>query len=218
MNELIFLGHILVVVGFVLGALRLGAGALTALIALQGVLANVFVVKQMTLFGFSVTCSDVFAIGGILSLNLLQEYFGKERAKKAIKISLWSLFFFALMAQIHLLYVPASQDTTQGAFLSIFSSSLRIIFASIATFFVVQQFDIRLFPLLKGSLPLRIGLSLFFSQLLDTVLFSLLGLYGLVASVFDIIVVSFLLKCLIILISAPFSAFSKRFVKNELSI
>lgn len=218
MNELIFLGHTLIVVGFALGALRLGAMALTALIALFGVLANLFVVKQMTLFGFSVTCSDVFAIGGILSLNLLQEYFGKESAQKAIKISLWALLFFALMAQIHLLYTPASHDMTHGAFLAIFSSSLRIIAASIATFFLVQQFDVRLFPLLKGSLPIRVGLSLLISQFLDTALFSFLGLYGLVVSIFDIIALSFLIKCLVIFISAPFTAFSKRFVKNALPL
>lgn len=218
MNELIFFCHILAVIGFSLAALRLGKGALTAFIALQGVLANLFVVKQMTLFGFSVTCSDVFAIGGILSLNLLQEYFGKESAKRAVRISLISLLFFALMTQIHLLYEPTSFDTTHAAFAEIFSSSLRIVLASLATFFLVQQFDVRFFSVLKGKLPIRIAISLFSSQLLDTVLFSLLGLYGLVESVVDIIFVSFFMKGLIILVSSPFTAFSKRFIKYEFSV
>lgn len=215
MNELIFLCHIFVVIGFSLGALRLGQGALIAFIALQGVLANLFVVKQMDLFGFSVTCSDVFAIGGILSLNLLQEYFGREKAKMAVKISFGALLFFALMTQIHLAYIPNGFDTTQGSFLTLFSSSLRIVFASLGTFLLVQQFDVRFFSLLKGKLPYRIAISLFLSQLIDTVLFSFLGLYGLVESVFEIILVSFLIKCIIILTSSPFTAFSKRFVKRE---
>ena len=59
-------------------------------------------IKQIDLFGFSVTCSDVFAIGGILSLNLLQEYFGKEAASRAVKVSLLALLFFAVMSQVHL--------------------------------------------------------------------------------------------------------------------
>lgn len=218
MNELVFIGHIWIVIGFALLSLRLGSAGLTAFIALQGVLANLFVVKQMNLFGFSVTCSDVFAIGGILSLNLLQEYFGKEAAKRAVKISLGALLFFAAMSQIHLLYQPTDLDTTHDSFANIFSSSLRIVAASLSTFFIVQQFDVRFFSILKGKLPVRIAISLFTSQLLDTVLFSLLGLYGLVESLFDIILMSFIIKCMIILASSPFTAFSRRFVKNELSV
>jgi uncharacterized integral membrane protein (TIGR00697 family) len=217
-NELVFLSHILIVIGFVLLALRLGKSGLIGFIALQGVLANLFVVKQMSLFGFAVTCSDVFAIGGILSLNLLQEYFGKEAAKQAVKISMLTLVFFAFMSQIHLFYAPTEADATQGAFLTIFSQSLRIVIASIGTFYLVQQFDVRFFGILKGKLPVRVATSLVCSQLLDTVLFSFLGLYGLVESVWDIILVSFLIKCLIIATSSPFVGFSKRFVKDELPI
>ena len=136
MNESIFLLHVLVVLGFVLASLRLGKGALIALISLQGVLANLFVVKQMFFLGFSVTCSDVFAIGGILSLNLLQEYYGKEAAKQAVNISLLTLLFFAFMSQIHLLYAPTVSDTTHGAFQTIFSQSVRIVFSSIGTFYL----------------------------------------------------------------------------------
>lgn len=214
MNEFILIFHIAVVVAFVLGALRLGKSSLIALIALQGVLANLFVVKQMSLFGFSVTCSDVFAVGGILALNLLQEYFGKEAAKEAVRISLLTLLFFAFMAQVHLLYMPTLHDATQTAFQTLFSSSFRIVFASIATFYLVQKFDVRFFGLLRGKLPIRIAISLLCSQFLDTVLFSFLGLYGLVESIFDIVLVSFLIKCLIIGASSPFVSFSKKVVKH----
>lgn len=202
-------------ISFVFLALRFGKSALIALIALQGVFANLFVVKQMKLFGFSVTCSDVFAIGAILSLNLLQEYFGKDAAKRAVKISFLSLLFFVFLSQIHLLYLPNASDTTHSAFETIFSHSVRIVFASLATFFIVQQFDVRFFGWLKGKLPVRVATSLVCSQLLDTVLFSLLGLYGIVESVFDIMVVSFLIKCIIIFTSSPFVAFSKRFVRGN---
>lgn len=221
MNELLFFFSAFLVVTFALLALRLGKSSLIAFIAIQGILANLFVVKQMALFGFSVTCSDVFAIGGILSLNLLQEYFGKEAAKRAVQISFLSLIFFAVMSQIHLFYVPTAADETHSAFEAIFSSTPRIIIASIAVFYIVQQMDIRLFGWLKSfvtKLPLRIALSLLVSQFIDTVLFSFLGLYGLVESVFDIIFVSFLVKCLVIATSSVFVTFSKRVVKHELSL
>lgn len=218
MNESIFFIHIFLVIAFILAALRLGKSALIASLTLQGVFANLFVMKQMKLFGFSVTCSDVFVIGSLLSLNLLQEFFGKQSAKQAVKISFAALLFFALMSQIHLLYSPNDFDQTHTAFLTLFSSSLRLVFASLLTFFLVQQFDIRLFSLLKGKLPIRIALSLLSSQLLDTTLFTFLGLYGLVESIFDIILVSFLVKCVVIATSAPFTAFSKRFASHELSV
>ncbi len=218
MNEIFFLLHIVLVIGFVLGALRLGKTGLIALIALQGVFANLFVIKQISLLGFSVTCSDVFAIGGILSLNLLQEYFGKEAAKEAVKISLISLLFFALMSQMHLLYFPTAFDTAQTAFQEIFSQSMRIVLASLGTFYVVQRFDVWLFSLLRGNFPFRVATSLITSQALDTVFFSFFGLYGIVASLFDIILVSFLIKCLIIGCSSPFVVFAKRIVKREIPI
>lgn len=218
MNELIFFFHVLVVISFVFLSLRFGKSALIALIALQGVFANLFVVKQMPLFGFSVTCSDVFAIGAILSLNLLQEYFGKDAAKRAVKISFLSLLFFVVLSQIHLFYSPLASDVAHSAFETIFSNTIRIVFASLASFFIVQQFDVRFFGWLKGKLPIRVATSLVCSQLLDTILFSFLGLYGIVESVLDIMLVSFLIKCIIIFISSPFVAFSKRFVRHEIPV
>ena len=82
-------------------------------------------------------------------------------------------------------------------------------------FFVVQQFDVRLFAALqrffKGQkLPLRLALSLIVSQTLDTVLFSFLGLYGLVSALSDIILVSLLVKGIAIGASAPFTALIRR--------
>jgi len=209
MNEVLFLLHIITVMVFTLACLRLGKGALVVAVALHGVLANLFVLKQMDLLGFSVTCSDVFAVGGILSLNLLQEYFGKQSAREASFFSLVALAFFALMSKIHLLYDPSRFDTTQGAYMLLFSPAFRIVAASVTTLFVVQQLDVKIFGLLKGRLPVRVATSLTISQLLDTVLFTFLGLYGLIESPASVIACSFLIKCAVIGLSAPFVSFSK---------
>jgi len=216
MNEFVFFAHILLVIGSVLFVLRnFGSLGLTVFVVLQSILANLFVIKQMTLFGFDVTCSDVFAIGGLLSLNLIQEFFGAEQAKKAIWISFICMVFFALMTQIHLFYIPSASDTTHAAFSQVLSATPRIITASIGVFFIVQQIDVRLFAFLqkwfKGSkLPLRLALSLLVSQTIDTVLFSFFGLYGIVSSLYDIILVSLLIKVIAIGTSAPFTALIRR--------
>lgn len=219
MNEVIFFLHIVLVVGLILMAARLGKGALTAIVAIQAIFANFFVVKQMSLFGFSVTCSDVFAIGSILGLNLLQENYGRKEANGAVKISFLSLLFFVLMSQVHLWYEPIPADTTQEAFVKILSHTARITFASIAVYYLVQKIDIRLFgylqTLFQGKrLPVRMAVSLVVTQLLDTLLFSFLGLYGLVESIWDIVFVSFFIKCLIISSSSFLVALSRRMQKN----
>jgi hypothetical protein len=216
MNEIVFFAHILFVIGSSVFVLRnFGSLGLTVFIAIQSILANLFVIKQMALFGFDVTCSDVFAIGSLLSLNLIQEFFGEELARKAIWISFGSMVFFALMTQIHLLYVPSVSDVTNEAFSQILSSTPRIMFASIGVFFIVQQVDVRLFSFFQkwfkgGALPLRLALSLLISQTIDTVLFSFFGLYGIVASLSDIILVSLLIKVIAIGASTPFIALIRR--------
>jgi queuosine precursor transporter len=213
MNEIIFITHVLLVLAFGLGALRLGKEALICWVGMQTILANLFVIKQISFLQFEVTCSDVFAIGCLLGLNLLQEYFGKEVAKKTGWICFFMMFFFAAMAQLHLHYVPSSHDTSHPAFHQILSTTPRLFFASLITFILVQQCDLHLFQRLKHYFPSfswRSAFSIASSQLLDTLLFSFLGLYGLVHSLFDIIVMSFIIKFIIILLMIPLTKFAKK--------
>lgn len=218
-NEILFFIHIFLVLGLVLGAIRMGKNVLISLIVLQAVFANLFVVKQISLFGFSVTCSDVFSIGGILGLNLLQEYYGRQEANTALKASFLGLLFFMLMSKVHLLYAPLAADVTQEAFCQILSHTVRISCASMGVYFIVQKLDLRLFGFLQSLfgrtyLPFRVGVSLVLTQFLDTVLFSFFGLYGIVVSLFDVIAVSFLIKCIIISCSSFVVAFVKRMEKH----
>src|SRR3990167_6154806 len=110
MNESIFFLHLFCVLGFLYGALWLGPLALTALIAVAACLANLFILKQITLFGLSLTCTDVFMIASMVGLNLMQEYFGKKVAHRAAMVSFFTLLFFFAMSVIHLLYRPALSD------------------------------------------------------------------------------------------------------------
>jgi uncharacterized integral membrane protein (TIGR00697 family) len=201
-------------VGFLFAAVKRGSVALNVFIALQAVLANLFVVKQMTFFGLNVTCSDVYAIGSLLALNVLQEFFGKEAAKKAIGLSFLTSVFFVIMAKIHLFYIPSISDETQGAFAQIFASTPRIVSASLGVYWIVQQWDYRFFSWLQTKihpLPIRLGISLLVSQTLDTILFSFFGLYGIVSSLSGIILISLLTKWLAIVFSVPFSTFLKNY-------
>lgn len=203
MNELILFIQIALVVGTSVLAARVSKEALFVLISLQAVIANLLVLKQVYLFGLHVTCSDAFAIGSILSLNLLQERFGREESPKATWLCFGSMLFFALSTQIHLLYTPSPTDTMHVHYAELLSPAPRLFLASIASFFLVQQFDIRFYAFLKNRLSnwrwgARSTISLLASQFLDTFLFSTLGLWGLVDSLPQIFLFSYLMKVLII--------------------
>ncbi len=207
-NEFIFLVHALLVIGCVLIALRLGELALSAWVVIQALLANLFVTKQIHLFGFDVTASDVYAIGCILGLNLLQEHFSKEKALQVSKICLFFMAFFAGASYIHLLYIPNAYDKAHPAFCAIFNQTPRIMIASIGVFFVVQYIDTHVFAWLKkhfhaARFLFRGTISLIISQCLDTLLFTYFGLFGIVESLFDIFVMSLCIKLIIIVFLTP---------------
>jgi uncharacterized integral membrane protein (TIGR00697 family) len=215
MNELIFILHSIIIALCSLIALYGGSGALIAYVSIQCILANIMVLKQVTLFGLSATCADPFTIGATLGLNLLQEYYGRAITKKTIAINFGLLVFYLIMSQIHLWYIPNTADTMHPHFVTLFSFMPRLIIASFSVFLISQSVDYWLYGILQRSrlsrfLVLRNYGSILVSQLIDTVLFSLFGLYGLVDSIVHIIVISYAVKVLAIIITVPFIALSKR--------
>lgn len=215
-NEIVFFTHVIGITITILFVLKLGKEALISLLCLQGILANLFVVKQISLFSFHVTASDVFAVGGIFTLNLLQEYFGKQYARKAILINFILILFYLGMTQFHIAYSPSVFDTMHSHYHYIFQFMPRLITASIATYLIVQLTDTYLYQFLQTifngrNFALRSFISVSCSQFLDTILFSFLGLYGIVASITDIILVSFIIKMITISLVSSFIALTKKF-------
>jgi uncharacterized integral membrane protein (TIGR00697 family) len=216
MNELFFFLHLTLIFLCTVASLRLGREALIGWIVLSSMLANLFVLKQITLFSFQATCTDAYILGIMLGLNLLQEHYGASIAKRTTYYSFGAMVLFILLSKMHLFYLPAMSDWAHPSYDTILSHSPRILFASLATFFLVQQLDVRLFAFLKnkfGKLHLifRTTVCLVLSQAIDTALFTFLGLYGLTDHILSLIFVSFCVKATIALCSAPFTALSKKF-------
>lgn len=221
MNELYFFLHVIALISFVLFALRLGKEALIACFAIQMVLANLLVTKQMICFGLNITCADVYTIGSLFSLNLLQEYFGKKYANQAIRTVFSLLLFFIIMTQIHLSYIPSSYDSMHPVFAELLGVTPRIMLTSFCVAFLTQKLDIEIFGLLKkrfsqNTFLLRFGGSSLITQLIDTILFSTIALYGIVHSIGDIIVMSYLIKVILIFCIAPFTTLTKRLIRHDL--
>jgi len=215
MNELIFILHTIIIAGFALGALALGSSALVAFVCIQCILANLFVIKQITLFGLTATCADAFTVGATIGLNLLQEYFGKEITKKTIWINFFLLIFYAIISQIHLLYIPDATDTAQQHFMPILQLMPRIVVASFSVYLFTQMADYYLYGILKKTfqskyIVLRNYASIALCQLLDTILFSFLGLYGIIDNIGEVIIISYSVKLVSIIIATPFVSFSRK--------
>jgi queuosine precursor transporter len=219
-NELIFLFHSITMSLIALIALHHGKEALTAFVAISCILANIFVIKQITIFGMSATPTDAFMIGAIMGTNLLGEYFGRKAAKKALWISFAAAGFFCLLAQLHLLYTPNIYDTSTIHFQAILHNTPRIIIASLISYFLSQSIEYRLYALLKryfhgNYIAARNFGTMAFSQLFDTIIFSFLGLYGIIHNVTHIIVISYSIKLIAILLVAPFIMLSKKIYRNN---
>src|SRR6202012_1309488 len=119
---------------------------------------------------------DAFAIGNIFGLNMLAQAYGRDAAKKTIWISFFAMVFYAAISQIHLVFIPSPYDTSQIHFSSLLDTAPRLLIASLATFFIVQQFDVRLYGFFQKKLSrfpwqTRSLFCLSISQALDTVLF-----------------------------------------------
>jgi queuosine precursor transporter len=215
MNLIVLCLHITAISGLTLLALRFGIEIMIAWLSLLSVAMNLFVLKQITLFGLCVTSSDSLAVGYLLGLNLIQEFFGQKLARKCVWISLFTSCGFVLLSHIHLLYMPNQFDVAHGHFVALFKPLPRIILASLLSFLVVQIFDLAVFGFLRKKtagkyLPARIACALVLSQTLDTLLFSFLGLYGLVVSISHIILLSLAVKGIVIVLSTPFVAIAKK--------
>jgi len=190
--------------------LRLGKEAACMWLVLLSISMNLFVLKQVNILGLKVTASEALVVGYLLTLNLIQEYYGQKFVRHVVKLTFLSMLAFVLLSRLHLLYRGAPNH-------EIFSPLPRLFLASLASFFTVQLFDIWLFAKLREKcsgklLTLRTTISLLLSQTLDTTLFTFLGLWGLVGSPLDVIAFSLLIKGVIILFNAPFVALSRRVV------
>ena len=222
-NEFIFAIHATVVAGGALLALIFGRDALIALISLYVVVSNLFVTKQITLFGFDTISTDVFTIGAVFGLNLLQEHFGKSSAQRAIAISFALSILYIGLAQLHVAYLPNQFDTMHPHFAVILTPMLRIMLASVVAYLISQVFDTQFYGFLKRItrgkyLVLRNIASLSISQLFDTILFTVMALYGNVHSLLQVIVVSYTIKVVVILCTTPFIKLSNslvRFIKHD---
>lgn len=216
-NIIIFLANCGIVGLFACVFYKLGKHALVAWGALLCVLANLFVYKQISILGFNATSSDIYAIATLLSLNLLQEGFGKEIAKKAVWINTSCLLFFLIMSHMHLMLVPSSHDYMHPAYVQLLSHTPRVVIASLTAFALTQMLNLHLYSILRNKFP-KIPVQvttcgvIIVAQAFDTVCFNMLGLYGIINAIAQVMIISFSIKMLSSLVAVPYAFGVKKIV------
>lgn len=200
MNIAIFLLQIILQLIALRVVFKLGQTALAVFVVLEAVLANLFVLKQIELFGLYVTASDSFIIGSMIGLALYQEYFGKQASKALTLVTFGSLFFVTALSWLHLQLSPSVHDLSQPHYQFIFAQTPRLAISSLVSYFLASRADIALFQYLKSSTSWKFHnralVTTLVSQAIDTIVFSFLALYGILDNLLHIILFSFIIKAL----------------------
>lgn len=220
-NKLLFIIQTIIGLAFTLVAFSMGRNWLYGYIAVCIVLANIFVTKQITLFGIPATGGNVLYGSIFLATDLLSEHFGKREARQAILLGFGAALFYLIMSQFILKFSPSPDDwgAAEGM-ATIFDFAPAIVLATLMAYLISQFHDIWAFHWIREKtggryLWLRNNGSTWVSQLIDSVVFSILAFLVLPilfpnaeALPFDIVVgiiiSTYFLKILVAAIDTPF--------------
>ncbi|MDE6029018.1 MAG: queuosine precursor transporter [Clostridiales bacterium] len=190
MNELLLIISVVFIYGVVLLAYMLfGKAGLYATSAVATVFANIEVLILVDAFGMEQTLGNVLFASTFLVTDILSECEGKKAANKAVYIGLFTTLFFLGLSASWLCFVPSPNDTVVPAFRTIFTSTPRIVCASLIVYVVSQIFDVWLYHAWwrftekksgdkKKFLWLRNNGSTLISQLINSFLFAVLAFAG----------------------------------------
>ena len=190
MNELILILSVVVIYGVALLAYKLfGKSGLYCVSVMATVLANIEVIILIKAFGIEQTLGNVLFAVTFLITDILSECEGKKSANKAVFLSIFSQIFFLVLSQSWLLYTPSENDTSMAAIKAVFSSTPRVVLASLAVYAISQIFDVWLyhkwwnftqkkFGDKRKFLWLRNNGSTLVSQIINTLLFTVIAFAG----------------------------------------
>lgn len=190
MNELILILSVVFIYGAALLAYKFfGKAGLYCLSALATVCANIEVIILINAFGMEQTLGNVLFAVTFLITDILSECEGKDAANKAVWTGVFSSVFFLILSQSWFLYIPAEGDTAMESIRQIFSSTPRMVGASLAVYLVSQFFDVWLyhkwwaftekkFGDKRKYLWLRNNGSTLVSQIINTALFTFIAFVG----------------------------------------
>lgn len=219
MNELLWVGMLLFNFGAILLMYRMyGKTGLYVWIPIAVIIANIQVLKNIQLFGYTTTLGNIVYATSFLVTDILSENYGKKDAKKAVFIGFISLAVVVILMQLALLFSPAPSDIAQGALSTIFLLLPRIAGASFLAYLLSQFHDVWAFHLWKRRFPsvrllwLRNTASTAVSQCIDTAVFTFVAFLGQypIDVVLQILVTTYVMKLVVAICDTPFVYIARR--------
>lgn len=212
-NELIWFCYLVVNYGFILYAYKKwGKIGLMLFIPLSIIVANIQVNKFICLFGIDATMGNI-AYGGIfLVADILSENYGKKYAKHIVSMGFLTMIFMTVIMNIALKISPTPIDTLQPHLEALFTPLYRLTFASLVAYGASSLIDVYSYQAIRkvfpsfGSIWIRNNLSTIFSQIIDSVVFTVIAFIGVVdtKTLLSFIFTTYALKFIVALFDTPF--------------
>lgn len=184
------------------------------------VVSNVIAAKTVSIAGLvgpaAVICySLTFAITDTLS-----EIWGRNATRYVVHLGLGAVVLSAIFIKLAIVMPGSPFWDKQEAYELILGSNFRIVVASLAAYIVSQSHDVWAFHYLKEKtggrhLWLRNNASSMVSQLLDTVIFIIIGFWGTGAPMWQMIVGQYVLKLIIAAVDTPIVYALVHYIRRE---
>lgn len=217
-NELIIVLSLLFIYSTVLLSFILfGKSGLVVWTVVATITANIEVLILIESFGIEQTLGNILFASTFLVTDILAEIYGKDEARKAVHIGIFTSIAFIIISQSWFLYTPSPNDTFIEPILTIFNNTPRLMFASIFVYIIVQRFDVWLYHYIwdkttkhtnnkDSKLWIRNNLSTLVSQLFNTVLFTFIAFYNVYDTdiILSIIIATYIIFCVTSLLDTPF--------------
>jgi uncharacterized integral membrane protein (TIGR00697 family) len=195
---------------------------LTLSFSMMIILSNWYAPRLIHIFGIDTDGGTlIFPITFMLS-DLITEVYGYKHARRAI----WCGFFFNLLFIIYgqiIVHMPAPDYATHNdMFDALTSFSVRIVIASLVSYFIAEPFNSLVMAKLKIKLQgkwlgLRFVLSTFIASGIDSLLFLTIAFYGVLsnANLVSLIITMWCLKVVIEIIMLPLSTYLAKWLKKN---
>ena len=170
-----------------------GKAGLQVAIATAIILANLQGPKLTIIFGLQTSLGVIFYSSIFFATDVLNENYGRKEADKAVHMGFAVSVIILLMMSLALMFQPSTRPETaefssniHNAFQTIVSFTPRFIAGSLLAYYISQRFDVWAFHKIRQItgerwLWLRNNLSTMTSQVIDTLIYSLVAWWGVVS-------------------------------------
>lgn len=179
--------------------------------------ANIEALMVVRAFGMEMTLGNILFASTFLVTDIASETYGKKTAQKTVLLGIATSIIFILITQSWMLYQPSETDWAAPEIRKIFSTTPRMMLASLSVYAFVQMFDVWLYHRWwtfttkingnkKSFLWLRNNGSTLLSQLLNSVLFTWAAFWGIydTKTLISIAISSYLIFFITSLADTPF--------------